>query len=62
MSTECENSIIEPSLFKFVTEYAGELRTNSINLRRPLRGDNKLIVFAENFLAQFARGHLDSSS
>lgn len=45
---------IEPSLFDYVIETADALNANDMVIDAELRGNDPLVLFLENFVAQFA--------
>jgi hypothetical protein len=50
--------VIAPSLFDYVLEYAKDIVSGDKTISSSVDGDSTLIVFAENFLTQFADGYL----
>ena len=55
------NEIVAASLFDYVFEYAKDLEHGRATVLTPIDGESALIVFAENFLAQFSKGYLKQS-
>jgi hypothetical protein len=58
MNSNQSSEIIASSLFDFVVEYAKDIAQGRATIDKSIDGDSALIVFAENFLAQFSKGYL----
>lgn len=50
--------VIEPELFKYVTEFSDSIAAGDVSTSDPIRKRHRLYVFTENFLAQFAERYL----
>ncbi|WP_270886889.1 hypothetical protein [Pedococcus sp. 5OH_020] len=51
-------SLIEATLFDYITEYAADIEASRVNVSDAIRGDDVLLIFAENFVAQFSKNFL----
>lgn len=50
--------LIEETLFDYITEYADDIKAHRVNASDAIRGDDVLLIFAENFVAQFSMNFL----
>jgi hypothetical protein len=53
-AAESRPVVIQPALFRYVTEAAADISAKPSSVTDELRGTDKLVFFLENFVAQFS--------